>query len=79
MNKSIQKASKIVGGQTALAEALSISQTRVWNWINRDKRVPIEFVPGICRATNFEVKPHEIRPDFFNEENFSPVSDSASL
>lgn len=68
MNKIIKKAAQIVGGQTALAEAISVSQPRVWNWINRDNKVPIEFVIPICEAAGYAVKPHQIRSDYFKQD-----------
>lgn len=50
----------MAGGNSAFAAAISmrriarcgaecepVSQARVWNWLNRDKKVPAEFCPDI--------------------------------
>jgi DNA-binding transcriptional regulator YdaS (Cro superfamily) len=61
----LEKAIEIVGSQTALASACGVKQAYIWNWINRDKRVPAEYVIPACRATGFEVTPHQMRPDIY--------------
>lgn len=61
----LEKAIEIVGSQTALANACGIKQAHIWNWLNRDKRVPAEYVIPVCRATQFKVAPNEIRPDIY--------------
>lgn len=61
----LEKAIAIVGSQTALATACGIKQAHIWNWLNRDKRVPAEYVIPICRATNYKVTPHQMRPDIY--------------
>jgi DNA-binding transcriptional regulator YdaS (Cro superfamily) len=37
----------------------------VWNWINRDRKVPAEFVLAIERATGGRVTRHQLRPDIY--------------
>jgi DNA-binding transcriptional regulator YdaS (Cro superfamily) len=54
-------------GCAALASDLTkrleqdISRTRVWNWINRDKRFPAEFCPSIEAITGITCE--QLRPD----------------
>lgn len=62
----LRKAIAIAGGQTKLAAICNTSQGRVWNWLNRDRRVPAEFVLPIERATG--VSRHELRPDLYPVE-----------
>ena len=64
-NEALQKAVSIVGSQTALAKACKVSQSYVWNWLHRDGRVPAEFAIPIAAATNFAVKPHDLRSDIY--------------
>lgn len=61
----LEKAIAIVGSQTALATACGIKQAHIWNWLNRDKRVPAEYVIPICKATKFKVTPHQMRSDIY--------------
>tara|TARA_R110000824_G_scaffold7972_4_gene36383 strand:- start:2985 stop:3242 length:258 start_codon:yes stop_codon:yes gene_type:complete len=64
--KPIELAIKQVGGQTALARALEISQARVWNWVNRDPKVPAEMVLRIEAATG--ISRNKLRPDIYPVE-----------
>jgi DNA-binding transcriptional regulator YdaS (Cro superfamily) len=50
------------GGQSALASAIGVSQSHVWNWLSR-RRVPAEHCPAIERATIRAVRCEELRPD----------------
>lgn len=61
----LEKAIEIVGSQTALASACGIKQAYIWNWLNRDKRVPAEYVIPACKATGFQVTPHQMRSDIY--------------
>ena len=67
MSKIIQKAVESAGGQAALARAVGVKQQHVWNWLNRDRRVPAERCADIERATNGAVTRAELRPDVFGE------------
>jgi len=66
-NESLQKAVYLVGGQTALANAIGgkCRQGHVWKWLNRCKSLPAERAIQIERATNGRVTRHELRPDLF--------------
>jgi DNA-binding transcriptional regulator YdaS (Cro superfamily) len=70
LDAHLQRAVRIVGGQTALARACGggCRQQHVWNWIHRDRRVPAEFVLAIERATGGRVLRHELRPDIYPPE-----------
>lgn len=54
-----------VGGQTEMGRRLGLSQARVWNFLNRDKKVPAEFVVDICCMPEVSAEPHQLRPDVF--------------
>lgn len=63
----MQRAVRIVGGQAALARACGkgCRQQHVWNWLNRDRQIPAEFVLAIERATGGQVTRHQLRPDIY--------------
>lgn len=67
---ALQRAIAEIGSQAALAKAIStddrpIKQQHVWNWLNRDRKVPPELVLSIERATAGKVTRHELRPDIY--------------
>ncbi|NKB77624.1 MAG: Cro/Cl family transcriptional regulator [Gammaproteobacteria bacterium] len=68
---NLKKAVEFLGGQTELAKALGVSQPRIWNWINRDKKVPAEYAMPIQTATNGKVTARDLRPDIFGEQTTS--------
>lgn len=68
--KPLERAVSIAGGQVRLAKMIGTSAPRVWNWLNRDSRLPAEFVLPIERATG--VSRHELRPDLY------PLEDSVA-
>jgi len=59
------KAIEICGGQTALAISINRPQPTVAAWVNRFKRVGTEYVITVSEATNWQVTPHELRPDIY--------------
>lgn len=63
---ALQKAVDLVGGQQALAKAISVKQQNVWNWLNRNKNeVPAEYCRPIETATGGAVKASDLRPDIY--------------
>ena len=71
--KALQRAIDLLGSQAELAKAISskdrpIKQQHIWNWINRDKRIPAEAVIPIETATKGHVTRHELRPDIYPAE-----------
>ena len=64
MSKSpIEKACERVGGQTALARALKVSQQRVWGWVHKKKQIPAEFVLAAEAVTG--IPRHVLRHDIY--------------
>ena len=61
----LERAIHIVGTQAALAKALHVSPSHIWNWRHRDKKVPAEKVLSIEAATDGKVTRHELRPDLY--------------
>lgn len=70
MNTStaLERAVESLGSQAALAKALNVKPQYVWNWLNRDGKVPAEQVIPIEAATEGKVTRHELRPDLYPEE-----------
>lgn len=67
------KAVEIAGGQTALADKLNarqvqdnVKQAHIWNWLNTTKDgVPAEQVRPVCEVCDWQVTPHQLRPDLY--------------
>jgi DNA-binding transcriptional regulator YdaS (Cro superfamily) len=68
----IQKAHKIMGGTTAVAEALGVKPPTVSQWVSGQRPVPPRFCRQIEAATEGEVTCHDLRPDIFGP---APKSD----
>jgi DNA-binding transcriptional regulator YdaS (Cro superfamily) len=65
---ALKKAINIKGGQVALSKAIGTTQGHVWNWLNRDRQIPAEYVIPIEKAVNGAVTRHELRPDIYPKE-----------
>ncbi|CAG9417862.1 MULTISPECIES: transcriptional regulator [Providencia] len=65
----LQKAIDATGGQTQLAKRISdisnkpVKQQQIWNWLNRNKRVPADKVLIVERASG--VSRNTLRPDLY--------------
>lgn len=68
------------GSQTELARRIGKKPAHVWNWLNRDKKVPAEMVLLIEQATAGQVTRHELRPDLYPSDTASagPVAEATS-
>ena len=64
-NESLKTAIDIVGGQAQLAVIIGVKQQHVWNWLNREKRVPARHCVAVEEATNGLVTRYQLRPDIF--------------
>lgn len=61
---ALNRAIEIAGSQQALAERVGSNQTRVSEWKRRGK-VADGAVLGVAAAVDFEVTPHQLRPDLY--------------
>lgn len=64
----INKNSDIGARQAAMqlvADAIGVSLSLIKSYISGARRVTAENVIPIAEATNFEVTPHELRPDIY--------------
>jgi DNA-binding transcriptional regulator YdaS (Cro superfamily) len=72
--KALKAAAEHIGGQTALAEALTrelgspVSQQWVWSIIHRSKQVPGEWCLALERVTGGVFTRHMFRPDLYPAE-----------
>lgn len=70
--EALKEAIEKAGSQAELARQIAttdkpIKQQHIWNWLNRDEKVPPEVVIDIERATG--VRRERLRPDIYpNEE-----------
>lgn len=62
---ALQLAIEHMGSQARLADALSVRQSAVANWLSRG--VPVKRAVDIERATGGAVTRYELRPDIFGE------------
>lgn len=73
MSTPLNKAIEICGSQTALAKAATeknpqkqITQSTVGAWVNRfGGRVGDGYVLAVSEAVNWQVTPHDLRPDLY--------------
>ena len=66
----LERAVILVGGQSALAEALGapITQAHVWKWLN-GTRLTAEHAIPIERATQGRITRRQLRPDIYPKES----------
>lgn len=62
-DSALRKAVGLAGGQTALAKILGIKQSSIAKW----EQIPLKRVLDIERAFPGRITPHEMRPDYFVE------------
>lgn len=72
--ETLSQAVKRLGGQAALAAQIRarlpdsrVEQGHVWKWLNNCKAPvpPAEYVLAISAATDWELRPHDLRPDLY--------------
>lgn len=68
MKTPLERAIDAVGSQAAMAKALGVKPQHVWNWLNRDNRIPAEQVLPMEAATQGKVSRHELRPDLYPDD-----------
>lgn len=49
--------------QAEIGKKLQVSQQTVFKWLNR--RVPAERVIPLCELMNWQITPHDLRPDLY--------------
>lgn len=71
---SLIKSVQLAGGQVALAAKVraripgsKVAQAYVWAWLhsNKSPMPPAEYVLAICDSVEWQVTPHELRPDIY--------------
>ncbi len=63
---NFEKAIQLAGSQSAMARAIGVKPAHVWNWLNINKGVvPPQHAIPIAKATDWQVTPHELRPDIY--------------
>ena len=72
--EALCRAVEVIGGQTAMARALSVKtgrsirQQHIWNWLNRDGGLPAAYAPlvqTLCRELGEELSCYSLCPDFY--------------
>lgn len=62
-NEALKRAVAVLGGQTAMARLLGISQPSVWYWVDKGRALPPEHVLAVEEATG--ISRHDLRPDIY--------------
>lgn len=73
---SLEKAVDLAGGQVALAKAIRewfeargiicrVKQAHVWGWLNKQGKVPGEYVIAIADILKWQITPNALRPDLY--------------
>lgn len=75
---AIIKARDLIGGTCAVASIVGVKPPTVTQWINGDRKVPIERCPAIERATKGAVTCEELRPDFDWHYLRNPIGHNAT-
>ncbi|EGI73238.1 hypothetical protein PH505_av00680 [Pseudoalteromonas distincta] len=60
---NIEKAVKIIGGQTKLGKKLGVSQGSVWDWMNKFGQAPAKYITRISELTNGQVTVADLLAD----------------
>ncbi|WP_110300361.1 helix-turn-helix domain-containing protein [Blastomonas natatoria] len=74
--QAFHRAIQVVGGQSALGRLIGKPQSTVWEWVDRKKPLPAEFVLTIEHATG--ISRHELRPDIYPLE-LAPAPSTPAL
>jgi len=61
---AIKKATKLAGGQSALARSLGVSQPAVYGWL-ASGRISAEYALRCHEAVLGQVSAHDLRPDLY--------------
>ena len=66
MTTALDIAIEYIGSQSSLAAKIGVKQAHVWNWLNRQgRKAPAGKVLAISEATEWQVTPHQLRPDIY--------------
>ena len=67
---ALRQAVAQAGSQAALAKICGVSQPSVWEWLNKGKSLPAEYVLKVEAATG--VSRHDLRPDLYPRDEPVP-------
>jgi DNA-binding transcriptional regulator YdaS (Cro superfamily) len=65
MNNPLLRAIEICGSQKSLGARIGKGQYLVSAWVRRGCRVSSEFVIAVSKAIDWQITPHELRPDIY--------------
>jgi DNA-binding transcriptional regulator YdaS (Cro superfamily) len=72
---ALNLAIELAGSAHILAAMIGANPCSLTHWRQRDKRVPLDYVPAICSAVNHpKVTPYTLRPDLAHEwQRITPI------
>ena len=69
----LDRACELLGGKVGVAKALGIKAPSVHEWYKRIPQIPAERAIPLALATNWSLRPHDLRPDLYpNPEDGMP-------
>jgi len=71
MNRKFEKACKIMGGRTAMKDALKVTRQAVSLWAKGIDKVPVKRVLQIEQLTGGQITRYDLRPDIYGKGNSS--------
>jgi hypothetical protein len=81
--EALKKAVRVIGTQSGLADVCGkpVTQSHVYNWLNRDSGLPPQYAMRVFRACLSQgdpVYPWELCPEVFAVEDFGELANAAS-
>lgn len=59
------KKSSLVNKLLELRPHSKVTNSHINNWLTRDKNIPSDWVLPLCESVDWQVTPHELRPDLY--------------
>lgn len=75
--QAFHRAIDCAGGQSAFGRLIGRPQSTVWEWVDRRKPLPSEYVLKVEAATG--ISRHDLRPDIYPVEAGAPPVSPASF
>ena len=57
--------SAVISNLLKLRPESNLTNSHINNWLYRDNKTPSEWVLPLCETVDWQVTPHELRPDLY--------------
>jgi DNA-binding transcriptional regulator YdaS (Cro superfamily) len=66
---------RLVNALTALRPETKVTTSHIYNWIERDQKVPADWVLALSECAEWKITPHQLRPDLYpHKDDGLPVT-----